>query len=322
MAYDKKNVVGYSMVGALFVSLAFAVWLIPRGLVSWDQIHEDQRALATGQARQAVLWAAGGIIAIVGLWFTWRRDQTILRRAELDQDANFTSRYTEAITQLGDTQASIQLGGIFALERIAYDSTRDRQTIIDVLVAHTNLVTLQNNVPAPMKTEIIRSAMTVIGRIVRLHPQSTSIVYTGLILDNAIFVDLNLMNMELIDCQFNGTLFQNSDFSGVVIYGSSLESCRFKHCNLDGAQLYVSRLSKTRLFDGSSIRNALIDDTRWTDSEFYSTNIGDTRFAKANLENTVFRDCDVNPISVDLETVERSGFTTQDSLIEWMTKTA
>jgi hypothetical protein len=46
-----------------------------------------------------------------------------------------TERYTRAIEQLGSDKIDIRLGGIYSLERIATDSTRDHPTIMEVLTA-------------------------------------------------------------------------------------------------------------------------------------------------------------------------------------------
>jgi len=44
-----------------------------------------------------------------------------------------TDRYTKAIEQLGSKEIDVRIGGIYALERIAYDSERDHPTVMEVL---------------------------------------------------------------------------------------------------------------------------------------------------------------------------------------------
>jgi hypothetical protein len=62
---------------------------------------------------------------------------------ETQQDQQVTERFTRAIDQLGQTddkgrkKLEIRLGGIYALERIAWDSPgRDYSTVIEVLTAY------------------------------------------------------------------------------------------------------------------------------------------------------------------------------------------
>src|SRR5206468_12022005 len=45
-------------------------------------------------------------------------------------------RYTKAVDQLGNADPAVRLGGLYALERIALDSNRDRDTICEVLAAY------------------------------------------------------------------------------------------------------------------------------------------------------------------------------------------
>ena len=74
-----------------------------------------------------------GVIGILfGLRFTWLRERTV----QIAQEGQITERFARAIGQLGDTKLEVRLGGIYALERIARDSTRDHWTIMEVLTAY------------------------------------------------------------------------------------------------------------------------------------------------------------------------------------------
>ncbi|MCP2338702.1 hypothetical protein [Actinomadura rupiterrae] len=47
-----------------------------------------------------------------------------------------TGRYAKAVEQLGSARGEVRLGGIYALQRLAQDSGRDRPTIVHVLAAY------------------------------------------------------------------------------------------------------------------------------------------------------------------------------------------
>lgn len=73
--------------------------------------------------------AALGLFVVVGAFATWRQ-------VHVTREGQITDRYTKAIDQLGRNDAlDVQLGGIYALERIARDSPHDRATIVEVLTA-------------------------------------------------------------------------------------------------------------------------------------------------------------------------------------------
>jgi len=91
-----------------------------------------------------------GTALLSGLYFTWRTLQ-------VNRDQQVTERFTRAIDQLGATdnegknkKLEIRLGGIYALERIAWDSLamenspgRDYGTVMEVLTAYVRENTRQ-----------------------------------------------------------------------------------------------------------------------------------------------------------------------------------
>jgi hypothetical protein len=100
--------------------------------------------------------ALGAVVLAIGAVATWRNlrvaqenarvAQETLRvtqnRLDIDRQAQITNRFTQAIGQLGaelkdgKPNLEVRLGGIYALERIAYDSPRDHWTIMEILTAY------------------------------------------------------------------------------------------------------------------------------------------------------------------------------------------
>jgi len=85
-------------------------------------------AKAQNDVRTTLLQGLGGVVLLVGAYFTYRQLRTT-------REGQITERYTSAIDQLGHAQLDVRLGGIYALERIARDSPADRATIGEVLTA-------------------------------------------------------------------------------------------------------------------------------------------------------------------------------------------
>jgi hypothetical protein len=110
----------------------------------------DRKDLVQGFASVAQAAAVGlaGAVGLVGLFFTWRSlrqsRESQAQTQELTEQGQITERFTRAIDQLGATDETtgkpkleIRLGGIYALERIAWDSPeRDYSTVIEVLTAY------------------------------------------------------------------------------------------------------------------------------------------------------------------------------------------
>jgi len=108
------------------------VVLLPKYLLAWDLDGgpaPTDRAKAVNDIRTTLLQGLGGAALLIGAYFTWRQVQ-IAREGQL------TERFTTAVGQLSNRSVDVRLGGIYALERIAIDSERDRQTTYEVLCAY------------------------------------------------------------------------------------------------------------------------------------------------------------------------------------------
>src|SRR5215203_1780764 len=103
-------------------------------------------ALPGGTLTGAIVGAVVGLVGVLigqalqqrrhsqTLQETQRRHSEDLRQAEQGQ---ITERFTRTIDQLGSEKLEIRLGGIYALERIAKDSSeKDYSTVMEVLTAY------------------------------------------------------------------------------------------------------------------------------------------------------------------------------------------
>jgi hypothetical protein len=117
---------------AVAVVVVLGVVLLPKYLLAWDLDGgpaPTDRARAVNDIRTTLLQGLGGAALLVGAYFTWRQVQ-VAREGQL------TERFTTAVGQLSNRSVDVRLGGIYALERIAIDSERDRQTTYEVLCAY------------------------------------------------------------------------------------------------------------------------------------------------------------------------------------------
>lgn len=159
--------VGGVIVGALIV--AFLGFTVAK-FVSWQGLDDSAESKARidreTEMIKTVAPVAGGLLLAVGVYYTWRRTSAIERNVEVAQEGQITERYTRAIDQLGSDSLVVRLEGIYALERIAFDSTRDHWYIMEVLAGFVR-------VNAPLDGDIneedlpvdIQAAITVIGRL-------------------------------------------------------------------------------------------------------------------------------------------------------------
>lgn len=98
-----------------------------------------QEPFSTGDSvaalRQAILAATGGILAMLTLWETRRKNLQEKDKNDLDHarqvKAERRSRYAKAIEQLADDKSAVRLGGIYTLVKLADEWLTDSKTTPD-----------------------------------------------------------------------------------------------------------------------------------------------------------------------------------------------
>ena len=129
----KKNVpLFYCWLGAIAVLGGAAAFFLPIAVNSGFAKDDDGSAL-----RQALLYTTGGVLGVITLGETHRKNSQEKEKNENDHirqvHAERRSRYTKAIEQLADEKAAVRLGGIYTLaglvdEWLADESlTKDKQ---------------------------------------------------------------------------------------------------------------------------------------------------------------------------------------------------
>ena len=272
------------------IVLILAIWLLPPLIVDWDSGDTvpaaAERLGAVTASRQALLLAAGGLLAIVTLTFTWRRDVIAREAADLDRDANFTERYTEAIKQLGDGVSAIQLGGVYALERIAKDSVRDRQTILDVLEAFIREQSPFTRPTGELPTEL-QAAIVVLGRITRLSPPERPL-YLGF---------SSLYSGDLRGADFRGATLHQSILTGGQLQGIDLRQAKMHAAKMQGVYLAGANL------EGASLYAAVLSSADLRRVNFRSARLEKADLRAAQLEGADLSDADMTDALVTADSL-------------------
>ncbi|WP_344097534.1 pentapeptide repeat-containing protein [Microbacterium deminutum] len=219
-----------------------------------------ERVSAVTAARTAVLFAAGGLLAVLTLYLTAARDAAAADKLDLDRDANRTDRYADAAKMLGDKSASSRLAGIYALERLAKESHADWQTIIDVVSGFVRDRAPQIEGPAkgrpPMRpTADVDAAIRALARLTNNRSSQHAIwlrdrmlAYSSL--SGARLGNANLHNADLTEAYLIKVDFGNSEIGAAV----------FTDANLKGADLRGVRHCKQEQFYDVNVFDS---DTKW-----------------------------------------------------------
>jgi uncharacterized protein YjbI with pentapeptide repeats len=265
------------VIGVLFLVVAVFPPLLSGG--------EDSE----NEVRATLLQALAGLVLLVGLYLTYRT-------FDLNRQGQVTERFTRAIDQLGeDSKLDVRLGAIYALERIARDSSRDHGPIMEVLTAYVRERApapsaqggpgpdVHSKGAAPVPTDEakpsqtlatdIRAAMTVIGRRRVEHDGP------DLILD---LRRTNLSGADLSRANLNGATLTESDLSGVRLTYAQLMNANLGNASLPGANLTGANLERASLFH-ANLRGAGLSDANLESADLVQTDLQRAYLGHANL---------------------------------------
>lgn len=217
--------------------------------------------------------SAAGAVLLVGLIFTARQLANTEKSLELTREGQITERFTRAIEHLGSDKLEIRLGGIYALERIAWDSERDHGPVMEVLTTFVREnahwtdrtvvgatwwrriaivgLSVRNTWQAmsqvrrssfwgyhPPRADI-QAAMTVIGRRKRTYRKGEE------------------LPLDLRETDLRFLRLDRAHLEGVNLALAHLESACLEGANLHGANLTFARLDGTHL-SGADLRDASV----------------------------------------------------------------
>ncbi len=216
--------------------------------------NEDRKTLAQ------IILSAFGVLALIA---TWRRMKTGDEAVRIAEQGHITERYTKAIEQLGKLEngqpnIEVRLGAIYALERIAIDSIRDHQTIMEVLCAY-----VRRNAPPPTAVPLgverpgdnrpridIQAVLTVLGRR-RLgeHREKPpmQIDLSGAHLRGAQLPFAHLERADLNQAHLEGANLCGAHLEEAVLCWAHLHMTDFGGSYCRGALFGMARLSGARL---------------------------------------------------------------------------
>ena len=268
--------------------LVCCVVILPRYLaasdMNYDRVSPTELAQARNNVRTTLLQGFGGMVLLIGAYLTWR--QTQISRAgsreelRLSREGQITDRFTRAIEQLGSADVAVRVGAIYALGRVAEESTTDRAAIADILTAY-----VRKHAPWPpdprgpfpedfpidqlphlaVRAPDIQAILTVLGRRTPSPPHP------------AAWTSFNL---------------NRTDLRRSSLTGANLQRAAIREASLAKAWLFKADLRGTDLRDtdlrGATLREATADLTTWWPSKHYDPKTKGV-YVQPSLENTDLR---------------------------------
>jgi uncharacterized protein YjbI with pentapeptide repeats len=239
---------------------------------------KDRMELAL-QRRQHRQQSVNSIGILFGVVFTAASLIATALTLRSGQEGQITDRYTKAVEQLGSDSPEVRLGAIYALERLASDSDRDHNTIMDVLAAYVRV-----HAPAPNARTLnepdtdVQAALTVLVSNDRTR-QPHSLDLHGIRIPGAnlesspsyiarrdtyfhgpylTVTDLRRAGWYVADlrgAQLAGADLSHADLGGADLGSSDLRQADLRNAHLHGARLHGADLTGARL-NGADLDSA------------------------------------------------------------------
>jgi Pentapeptide repeats (8 copies) len=274
----------FSLLAALLLLFLPGVLLrIDLGPGGARSLSPAERAAASNDARVMLVQGIGGGLLLVGAYLTWRQLQ-------VSKQGQITERYTRAVEQLGSSNRGVQVGGIYALERIAHDSNADRSTVREVLTAfireratwqqrspqqsghddpHARSMSVTASQPLDhlpylrFRMPEVQAAITVLGRLPAPRDTEASLELRDVDLRKG-----NLGNADLRSANLRGALLDRVWLQGAHLEGANLSRVSLRGANmgdahLEGADLRDADLTGAHYLSRAHLRGAIGDGARW-----------------------------------------------------------
>jgi uncharacterized protein YjbI with pentapeptide repeats len=282
---------------------------------------EHDRLRLENEARATLFQGFGGAAILLGAFFTWRQLQENVRNNRKidarEREAQITERFTRAVDQFGREELDVRLGGLYSLERIAYDSEadRDRRAIVEVLAAFVRrraaeLAAAEQSPDDPedpaelqVRAPDLQAVLTVLGRL----------KMADLDLEGTYLYKANLLGANLERSNLNRADLRKAKLAGAYLPGASLayanlsdaylDGATFEDANLHGASLERTSLNKAALgrahLSSAKASGAWLVEADLRGAQLTNTHLNGARLMKANIRDTELLETDLRYAQLD-----------------------
>ena len=165
--------------------------------------------------------------------FKWQRDYAT-KQIDLMQSGQITDRFMRASEQLGSSSSQVRLGAIFALERIAGESSSDRPHIVSMLAALVRERLSASAVGDGGYVQVLvqrapdaQAAITALCRPPLSDDRRDSSEIGGLNLSRTDLRRASLKKADLRGANLWGARLENADLRGADLTDSNLNNAYF-----------------------------------------------------------------------------------------------
>lgn len=293
----------------LFIVIPVAGITAVTGLLLWKIAGLTDAATRLEAARTALTVGAGtgGIIALIlasrRQWSTEQAHQTSEHDAS---ERRITELYTKAVDQLGSSNASVRLGGLYALERLGNADQSQQVTIGNVICAYLRMPYSPHNERFPdevsvpqQEIEVRQSAIDILCEHtesrssdthwprLRINLQRAELGFIDLI--GVVLSNANLTGADLTSAKLMSSHLPKAEMEGVDLTNADLCQANLKGAYMNGAYLVNADLTGADLsgaiLSGADLSNANLTDANLTSADLTGAILNDTILRGAMLSS-------------------------------------
>ncbi len=310
------------LLGVLLCVVAIIILVVPvlylyllylGNYVNPQTVEERNELIRTQlQALGLVAQVIGGLLVLGSLRVAWN---TFIATRE----AQITERFTRAIDQIGATDAQgnnrreIRMGGIYALARIARDSPKDYETILEILTAYirenARVPDHENgppaNEPSTRTPTDIQTVLNVLKQLIP-YPTRTITVLRGVQqppaefkarldlsrsdLRRAHFTEANANEANLRSCWFEYATLHHTILTAARLEEAYLKEVGLQHADLTGAHLDNAHL------EGAFLEHAVLKEADLRRADLRGVHLTGADLQDAQLAGTMLQGVDLREV--------------------------
>lgn len=265
------------------------------------------------------------IAALVSLPFViWRAQANDIsskashRQSQTAIDSQINDRFTRAVEQLGSDNLTIRIGGVHALGKIAEDSPRDAQTIIDILCSFVRAQTNHIDYKEAIKNDEgeyheprmdIQDSINVIGRDV-FAKLNKNLEYAYL--PKVRMIELNLTATNFGEAYLHGAIFYNSVFDYCDFYQSDLSQLNCSKSNFLNPMFIGINMEYAR-FAGTTFNSIIWGNSKLVGVTFQESELNEVHFQRVNFLEAVFNNSKIRESDfIEVENLTEKQFVSVD----------
>ncbi len=278
--------------------------------------------------------------AIIGYIIAIARNITANNQNKISEQTQITESIGQAITQIGEVNVDkpnieVRLGGLYSLQRIMQDSSRDEESLAKIFYAYVRENTkidkteqAENTTPPPR--EDVQAALDIINQFSKIWRQEgrkilsdsrlnfsrtnfSGYSFTDMDFSHAILEGATLSNASLINIKFFKAKLMNADLSNAKLMKANLSNADLTRADLTSADLTNANLFKARLWR-ANLPNARLIKVNLSGVDLINANLSGVNLATANLSGADFSWADLS--GANLSGANLSGTDLYDANLE------